>query len=192
MRIISGSLAGREIWTPQASGTRPAMGKTREALFSMLEARGLEWPGIAVLDLFAGSGSLGFEALSRGAAHATFVDNSEALIKAMARNVGNFDLAGKCRLVRQDVLRFLARVPDRQFQLVFVDPPYRRNFAKPALERLAAKNWLAPGAFVIGELENGLEFDPPRGFELLAARLFGQTLLKVWQFNEDCPISGDV
>lgn len=192
MRIIAGSLAGREIRTPQASGTRPAMGKTREALFSMLEARGIEWDKIAVLDLFAGTGSLGLEALSRGASNATFVDNSAELIKAMSRNIQNLNLAAKCLLVRQDALRFLARSSDRQYQLVFVDPPYRRNFAKPVLERLVAKNWLAPGAFVIGELENGLEFDPPAALELITTRLFGQTLLKVWEFNESSSLSGDI
>ncbi|MBD5642274.1 MAG: 16S rRNA (guanine(966)-N(2))-methyltransferase RsmD [Desulfovibrio sp.] len=192
MRIISGCLAGREIRTPQGSGTRPAMGKTREALFSMLEARGIDWTRISALDLFAGSGTLGFEALSRGAPHATFVDNSEILIRAMARNIENFALSGRCRLARQDVLRFLAGTPDRQYGLAFVDPPYRRNLAKPALERLISGNWLGPGAFVIGELENGLDFPVPAALEPVAERLFGQTLLKIWKLNENSPIPGHI
>lgn len=192
MRIISGALAGREIWTPQVSGTRPAMGRTREALFSMLEARSLEWDGISVLDLFAGTGSLAFEALSRGAAIATLVDNSETLIKSMGRNTANFGMEARCHLVKQDVLRFLSRTPARQYQLVFVDPPYRHNYATPVLERLAGKGWLAADAFIIGELENGADVRMPLGFETLVERVFGQTILKIWKYNEDRSLSGNL
>lgn len=192
MRIISGALAGREIWTPQLSGTRPAMGRTREALFSMLESRGIDWESVSALDLFAGSGSLAFEALSRGALSATLVDNSALLVKAMRRNIENFGLAARCRIANQDALRFLGRQPERQFQLVFVDPPYRRNFAKPAFAKLAEKGWLAPGAFIIGELENGLDTVVPASFKPVAERLFGQTLLRIWKVDENRPLSGNV
>lgn len=192
MRIISGILAGREIWTPRASGTRPAMGKTREALFSMLEARGLNWADVSVLDLFAGTGSLGFEAISRGAAQAVMVETSNSLIRAMDRNCKEFGIESKCALIEQDVLRFLSRKPEKQFQVVFVDPPYRHNFAARTIEKILTREWLAPNAYLICELEEGLVLNVPNILSPVAQRRFGQTLLQIWSYNEDGTLSGDI
>lgn len=181
MRIISGTLRGREIQTPRGGDTRPAMGRTREALFSMLEARGMAWQGARVLDLFAGTGSLAFEALSRGAAGAVMVDNSEAIARLLHSNCAALGLEQACRSIKSDVIRFLREPPASGFNLVFVDPPYRRNFAAPVLKLLTDRNWLAPGAFVAAELERELPIEAPESLALEVERPFGQTMVRIWK-----------
>lgn len=157
------------------------MAKTRESLFSMLESRGIDWEGARVLDLFAGTGSLAFEALSRGADSAVLVDNSRELCALQARNVAAFQLEGKCRILQEDVTRFLRRPGSMSFNLVFVDPPYRRNYTATALNLLARGPWLAEGAFVVAELEHDLEIATPENLSPECERLFGQTRLKIWK-----------
>jgi 16S rRNA (guanine966-N2)-methyltransferase len=117
MRIIAGAAKGRRLAAPR-SGTRPFTGRAREAIFSSLQQR---IPGAAVLDLYAGSGSLGLEALSRGAASAVFVESDRTAVRVLSDNVASVDLGGT--VVAADVVRFLQR--DRAtYDLVFVDPPY--------------------------------------------------------------------
>lgn len=157
MRIIAGRLGGRGLKTVQGEGYRPAMGRTREALFSMLEARGLDWQGARVLDLFAGSGSLAFEALSRGALSALLVENAAPAVRCLQQNIADLGLADQARLLKEDVPRLLRRPPAEPFDLVFMDPPYRKNLAPPALRALAENNWLAPGALVSAEIEKDLK-----------------------------------
>lgn len=181
MRIISGALRGREIRTPRGDATRPAMAKTREAVFSMLAAREALAPGICVLDLFAGSGSLAFEALSRGAAKAVLVDKSEDMIALAGATARDLGLEERIRLEAVDALRYLRKFRGRQFDLVFVDPPYRRDFVSPALAQLAAGDWLAPGACIVAELEKGASCELPAGLALQANRLFGQTEVHIWR-----------
>lgn len=193
MRIISGRLGGRRIGSLAGGEARPAMARTREALFSMLEARGVEWRGLAVLDLYAGTGSLAYEALSRGAARAVLVDNSEAQCRLLARNNADLGLAGGIALiVRQDACRYLRKNPPQPFDVVFVDPPYRRGLADAALEFLVGRGWLAPGAFVLAEIEkNAIPAGQP-GLEPCAMRLFGQTAAHIWKYNEDSALSGNI
>lgn len=181
MRIISGTLRGREIRTPRGGDTRPAMGKTREAVFSMLEARGIDWQGARILDLFAGTGSLAFEALSRGAAYAVMVDNSQDISRLLHANCADLGLEQVCRPIKSDVIRFLRDPPANGFDLVFVDPPYRRNFAAPVLKLLVERNWLAPGAHVAAELEKDLPIAAPDSLALQVERPFGQTMVRIWK-----------
>lgn len=182
MRIISGALGGRTIKTADGEGMRPAMGKTREALFSMLEAMGFPWENARVLDLFAGCGSLGFECLSRGAALADFVEIGESQCRRLLENAERLGIAGKCRVHRRDAGRFLRGGAGDRHNLVFLDPPYGKNLARPALAALVEKNWLAPGAIVIAELEKGLSPQAPPALGEPKIRLFGQTALHIWSF----------
>ena len=188
MRVIAGTFKGRRLATPAGEGCRPAMGRTREALFSMLEARGADMAQARVLDLFAGSGSLAFEALSRGAPEACLVENGKASLRALEANVAALGLAGRARVVSEDVIRFLRRpaltVAGAPFDLVFLDPPYRKTLAQPALGLLAAGAWLAPGALVTAEVEEGLELPSVPGLEPLAVRRFGQTVIHIWRAPE--------
>ena len=172
MRIIAGGLGGRVLKTVEGEGYRPAMGRTREALFSMLAARGLVWSEARVLDLFAGSGSLAFEALSRGAPNALLVENAAPAMRCLQENVAALGLEGRARLAKEDVLRFLKRQPPEGFDL--------KNLAEPALRALADRGWLAPGAFVTAEIEKDVALTPPASFNLLAERLFGQTRICIW------------
>lgn len=183
MRVISGSAGGRSLKTLVAPGLRPAMARTREALFSMLEAHGLLWEGCKVLDLYAGSGSLALECVSRGAALAWLVDNSREACACIRANIEALGMSDKCRLFDMDVLRFLRSQSGEVFNLAFIDPPYRRNLASSTLALLARGHWLAPGAFIACEAEKNLVLDTPEGLSLLTTRNFGQTTLHIWNFQ---------
>ena len=153
MRIISGRLGGRRIKTVEGEGYRPAMGKTRESLFSMLTSRGVVWEGARVLDLFAGSGSLAFEAVSRGAELAVLVENSAVAARCLADNIRQLGVEDCVRLIRDDVRKTLNNTPMGCFDLVFLDPPYRKNLLNATLQGLLKRNWLAPGALICAEIE---------------------------------------
>lgn len=175
MRIIAGKFGGRAIITPRGDAARPAMARAREAIFSMLESRGLNYDGLRVLDLYAGSGSLAFEALSRGASRATLVDNCAACGQAVHDTAA--DLGMSARFIKMDVCRFLRREANSPFGLVFVDPPYGRGLAAKTIAAL--QGWLAPRAFVVAETEKNLLIDPPF-LTLVRDRLFGQTYVRIW------------
>ncbi|SDF29980.1 16S rRNA (guanine(966)-N(2))-methyltransferase RsmD [Desulfovibrio legallii] len=180
MRVIAGRLGGRLLKTVEGEGYRPAMGRTREALFSMLAARGLDWPTARVLDLFAGSGSLAFEAVSRGAPHALLVESAPQAVRCLTANTTALGLEGVVRLLAEDVLRVLKRPPDAPYHLVFMDPPYRKRLADPALRLLTQRGWLAPGAFVTAEVEKEARLSPPLELRLEVDRLLGQTRILIW------------
>jgi len=191
MRIIAGELRGRTLKTVEGPGYRPAAGRVREALFSMLEARGLVWPECSVLDLFAGSGSLAFEAASRGARRICLVENSQRAAACLERNAAALGLlAPRCRILREDALRLLARRdrrgqtdPGERFDVVFIDPPYGLNLAPAALQALAQGQWLAPEAFVAAEVEarERIGEASPEGLVCVGNREYGQTRLVLWQ-----------
>lgn len=177
MRVISGALGGRTLLAPPDKGTRPAMGKLREALFSMLEARGVVWPGARVLDLFAGTGALAFECLSRGAEFAVLVEKGASAYAA--KNALALGLAERCEIRDEDALKYLKRAPAEAFNLIFIDPPYRKNLAPPIFAEIKRRSLLAPAAYLVAELEVGADANP--GLPLLVERNFGQTVLRVWQ-----------
>src|SRR3569833_4370625 len=159
MRIVSGAFRGRVIVAPKGQSTRPTADRTRQALFNVLEhaawARPLQ--GARVIDLFAGSGALGFEALSRGAAFCLFVETDEAARGAIRDNVDglapNGDLFGRTRVHRRDATQLGVRpgADGPAFDLAFLDPPYARGLGGTARGKLAAGGWLAPGATVVFE-----------------------------------------
>ncbi|MBQ9536358.1 MAG: 16S rRNA (guanine(966)-N(2))-methyltransferase RsmD [Desulfovibrionaceae bacterium] len=182
MRIIAGQFRSRVLQTPKGSICRPAMGRTRAAIFSMLTARGLNFTTTYVLDLFAGSGSLAFEALSRGALGAVLVENAAPCIKCLERNRGNLGLETKVTIDSQDVLQFLRKESPQTFGLVFLDPPYRRDVVNQALELLCSGNWLTEGAFVLCELEAEYQVTFPEPLKPCWQRRFGQTLVSVANF----------
>jgi 16S rRNA (guanine966-N2)-methyltransferase len=173
MRVIAGSRRGATLIAPRGRATRPTGDRVREALFSILGPLA----GARVLDLFAGSGALAIEALSRGASEATLVDSSAAAVEAIRRNLAALDLAAEVR--RQSAASFLerARAGARQYDLVFLDPPYRRasDLGRELSDALAPV--LAPAARVIGESDrrSPLELELP----LLDERRYGDTLIRI-------------
>jgi 16S rRNA (guanine966-N2)-methyltransferase len=177
MRIVAGTFRGRLLVAPKGQSTRPTADRTRQALFNVLEhapwSPGLD--GARVIDLFAGSGALGLEAMSRGARFCLFVDRSQAARMAIAANVGVLNLDGRTRIDGRDAATLGARTAGdgAPFDLTLLDPPYGQGLAETALAKLAAGGWLAAGAIAV--LERGLA-DPaptPEGFELLDERAWG-------------------
>lgn len=183
MRVIAGALKGRRIRTTEGPGYRPATGRVRESLFSMLESLGVEWPACRVADIFAGSGALGIEALSRGADSALFVELAGKAANLIRANLEELGVPRtRWRLVRADALRWLASETPLAWDLAFVDPPYGRDALSPALLRIAERGWLARGGILCAELEAGLAFDPllPE-LHLLRDKLYGQTRICIWR-----------
>ena len=173
MRIVAGAYGGRRLAAPRGGRTRPTADRVREALFSMLGPVG----DARVLDLFAGSGALGLEALSRGAAEATFVDSSSAAVRAVRTNLEALGAGAEVR--RVDARAFLrnARAAGRQYDLVFLDPPYRRaaELGRELSEALPAV--LAPGARVVSESDRR---DPLElAFPLVDERRYGDTIIRI-------------
>lgn len=189
MRLIGGEWGGRNIRTGEGPGYRPAMAKVRKALFSMLEARGVHWPDTLVLDLFAGSGSLAFEALSRGAARVMLVESSKAATDIIWDNAAKLEVApGRMHVAVEPVSRFLARpaATGRGYDLVFVDPPYADKVIEQTLKLLLKQGWLSPGAMVVAEVEARARFDvalAPAELSLDTDRNYGQTRVLLWQMK---------
>jgi len=187
MRIIAGAYKGRTLKTTTGPGFRPAMGKVREALFSMLEARGIDWSVARVLDLFAGSGSLGFEALSRGAAHVCFVESAPYAARVIAANA---ELLGvepsRVSLRREEAAKVLSRRAENAYDVVFIDPPYKVAVLGNILSALIKQAWALPGAVINAEVEAKQPFDPENAhpaLEPLADRTYGQTRVILWNMN---------
>ena len=149
MRVIAGVLRGSVIRAPAGAAVRPTYDRVRESVFSIIEP---SLAGAAVLDLFAGSGSLGIESLSRGSNRATFVEIDRGVLGVVRENVERLGLAGQCRLIEGDALAVLERaVPGGPFDVAFVDPPYSSGLASRVLELLAASGHLADEAVVVVE-----------------------------------------
>jgi 16S rRNA (guanine966-N2)-methyltransferase len=193
MRIISGEFRGRQLKTTSGPGYRPAMGKVRGALFSMLEARGVIWPETRVLDVFAGSGSLGFEALSRGAAEALFIESMPKAVALIRENAAKLGLEPqRWHILNEEAGKALNRPPLRPFDLIFIDPPYRQNLMPPAIKAILRRGWLAPVGIINAEVESGLKFDPEKEnpeLAVIADREYGQTRVVLWTRNTQSPAS---
>lgn len=177
MRIIAGAWRGRPLMAPEGHGTRPTSDRAREGLFSMLQSRLGSFEGLRVADLFAGTGALGLEALSRGAEHCTFVENDRGAIAILQRNVERLGATDRATIRAQGIEH--ASPPAQPCDLVLMDPPYAAGLAEAALLNVADPAWLAPGALVSVEADRPLP--PPDGLVLEAERRFGKahiTLLR--------------
>jgi 16S rRNA (guanine966-N2)-methyltransferase len=174
VRVVAGRFGGRPLVAPRGRATRPTSDRVREALFSIL---GEVVMGAAVLDLFAGSGALGLEALSRGASEATFVDSSQAAVAAIRRNLEALGVDADVR--RQDALAYLrgASRDARQYDLVFLDPPYRRAIALGPELSATLSRLLAPEARVVAESDRRAPLD--LDLDLLDERRYGDTLIRI-------------
>jgi len=173
MRVIAGHWRGRPLVAPKGDATRPTADRTREALFSMLTSRLGSFDGLAVADLFAGSGALGLEALSRGAASCLFVEQDKAALDALRANVAKLGATG-ADIRAQSVLALgPARAP---LDLVMMDPPYATGAGNVALDKLARLGWIGPGSWVSLETARDEEVAAP-GFAIDASRVRGKARL---------------
>jgi 16S rRNA (guanine966-N2)-methyltransferase len=177
LRIVGGKHRGRTVTAPEGLATRPTASRAREALFNILAHANWRDDGTSpligarVLDAFAGSGALGLEALSRGAAHATFLDNDPAAIRLIGENLRKLGETAAAKVVRADA----TRPPSAReaCDLVFLDPPYRSGQAAPALIALDQMGWLAADAVVTVELAHNEDVMPPAGFTAVDERRYG-------------------
>lgn len=172
-RIIAGSAGGRRLEVPAGRGTRPTTDRVREALFSALG----ELAGARVLDLYAGSGAVGLEALSRGAAHALLVERDPRALRALRANVAALGLPGAVVAPLDAAAALAGACPGDPYDLAFLDPPYGTG-VEEVLARLAAGGWLAPGCDVVVERPSRAEaLDWPAGMVARQVRRYGETSL---------------
>jgi 16S rRNA (guanine966-N2)-methyltransferase len=176
MRIVAGEWRGRKLVAPAGLETRPTADRTRETLFSMLASRLGGFDELRVADLYAGSGALGLEALSRGAGHATFVEIDRAALKAIEANVAAFEAASRVA-IRSISASDLPK--SHPFDLVFADPPYQPGSGTVAVEAVAKSGWLPPGGWMAVETKRGDDVTPPDGWTVEATRDVGRARLTI-------------
>jgi 16S rRNA (guanine(966)-N(2))-methyltransferase RsmD len=186
MRVIAGSARGITLRAPRDADTRPVTDRVKETLFGILGDR---VPGARVLDLYAGSGALGVEALSRGAAHATFVERGREALASIRHNLERTGLAAEASVRGGDVLRYLAEAPEVPFDLAFLDPPYAERAILAPLERLAP--FLSPEASVVVKHFWRTEVPIPQGLRRWRERRFGETALTFLAGAEPAPSRTD-
>lgn len=187
MRIVSGAHRGRTLKTPPGDATRPTSDRARQAVFNILEHApwAPELHGARVIDLFAGSGALGFEALSRGAGFALFVETDDAARGVIRENIDALGLFGQTRIHRRDATDLGQRpaAMGEPFDLAFLDPPYRKGLGEKALEGLAVGGWLKPSAVVMFERASDEPDVAPAGYETLDARDYGAARVQFLRFS---------
>ena len=176
MRVVGGRFRGRTLAGPKSDAIRPTSDRLLETIFNVL-AHGYGDPveGARVIDLFAGTGAMGIEALSRGAAFCLFVDEGAQARGLVRENVESLGLGGATRLFRRDATRMGAAGQNPPASLVFCDPPYGRDLAPRALKSCADGGWLSPGALVVVEEAQGAGVGLPDAFEELERRDYGET-----------------
>jgi len=176
MRIVGGALRGRPLATPKSQAIRPTADRLRESLFNILaHAYADPASGARVLDLFAGTGALGIEAVSRGAAFALFVDEAAEARALLRENLTTLGLGGVTRIFRRDATKLGAADPVEPFALAFLDPPYGKDLAAKALASARGGGWLAPDALIVVEEAVKSAFVAPEGFAELERRAYDDT-----------------
>jgi 16S rRNA (guanine966-N2)-methyltransferase len=180
MRIVGGRLRGRALAAPKSQAIRPTADRLREALFNVLvHAYDDPISDARVLDLFAGTGALGLEALSRGAAFVLFVDDDAQARALLRENVAALGLGGASRIFRRDAAELGMAHPVEPFSLAFLDPPYGKDLAQKALLSARAGGWLLPDALIVVEEAAKAAFAAPAGFDELERRRYDDTALIV-------------
>ena len=172
MRVIAGAARGRPLVAPRGTATRPISDRVKETLFAILAGRVLD---ARVLDLYAGSGAIGIEALSRGAAACDFVEHDRHALAAIRENVERAGVGDRASVHGQDVLRYLVGPGEHRFSLVILDPPYAERAILAPLERLRGR--LAPGATVVVKHHWRTQIPIPEGLAAWRERRFGETTL---------------
>jgi 16S rRNA (guanine966-N2)-methyltransferase len=176
MRVVGGRLKGRNLASPASRDIRPTADRLRESLFNILtHAYDDPIADARVLDLFAGTGALGIEAISRGAKFALFIDNGAEARALMRDNVETLGLGGATKVYRRDATDLGPAHPVEPFSLVFIDPPYGKGLAEKALASLRDGDWLTPGALLVVEEAKAAGFKAPEGYAELERRVYDDT-----------------
>ena len=185
MRIVGGRFRGRTLTGPSSDSIRPTSDRLRESLFNILEHGYGGVGSLRVIDLFAGTGALAFEALSRGAASALLVDDGAEARAIIRANIESLALAGVTRVFRRDARKLGIAPAGERFGLAFLDPPYNKGLAEPCLAALRDGGWLEPGALAIVEDSSAVAFTVPPGFSAEDTRTFGDTRVVVLRVGGD-------
>ncbi len=186
MRVIGGSFSGRRLVAPKGLTARPTTDRTRESLFNILSAReDVEFDGARIIDLFAGSGALGFEAMSRGGAWCLFVETDAGARGAIRDNAEALSLFGVTRIHRRSATDLGPKPAGvgPQFTLAFLDPPYRKALCEPALKALHDGAWLAPGAVAVVEQAKDETPAAAEGFTEEDRRIYGDTQIGIYRYT---------
>jgi len=165
MRIIGGKFRGRKLKTPGAKDIRPTTGRLRESIFSALDHRIGGFHGKRIADIFSGTGALGLEALSRGAARATWVEKHSPGLSILKENISLLEVEDQAKILRADA-RNLPKA-DKPFDVVFLDPPYGRGLAGPCMKSLLEKNWLDETSLIVLECDKNEALEIPEGLEIV-------------------------
>jgi 16S rRNA (guanine966-N2)-methyltransferase len=185
MRITAGSFGGRTLTAPRDGRVRPTADKVRQAIFNILShndfGTGFALEGCRVADIFAGTGAMGIEALSRGAAFALFVDDSAESRALIRENVEALSLTGVTKIWRRDATNLgpMAAGSGGPFELVILDPPYRKGLIEPAVASLRDGGWLCPGAVIVAETGEDESIPATDGFTQFDERVYGDTRVKI-------------
>ena len=188
MRIIAGEWRGRKLAAPKGEATRPTANRARETLFAMLTSRLGDFEGLQVADLFAGSGALGLEALSRGAASCLFVEQDRAAVDVIRANIASLGAGAKTRVEAGSVMQL--RAATKPLDLIIADPPYQSGAGEVALDRLLRLGWIGPETWIA--LETGFKEDIViKGLTLAADRKVGKGKLHLLRLDTSPDPSGD-
>ena len=184
MRVVGGRLKGRNLASPSSRDIRPTADRLRESLFNILvHAYDDPMQDARVLDLFAGTGALGIEAVSHGAAFTLFIDDGAEARALLRENVTALGLGGTTRIFRRDATKLGPAYPLEPFSLAFLDPPYGQGLAEKALASAGAGGWLAPDALVVVEEAVKASFAPPEAFNAIERRRYDDTEFIILKFN---------
>jgi len=186
MRIVAGKFRGKNLLSPSDASIRPTSDRAREAIFSIISSRlGPSLDGLRVLDLFAGTGALGLEALSRGAASVCFVDTGSEARGLIRDHIEAFGAGGVAKLLRRDATNLGPAGTLGPFNLVFLDPPYGRGLGEKALASLATGKWLASEAVIVFEESVDAEIKLPPGFAVELRREYGAAAVRLLSYSPE-------
>lgn len=181
MRIVAGTYKGAKLAAPKGQSVRPTSDRVRESLFNILDHSIDDFvlEGARVLDLFAGTGALGLEALSRGAKYCLFIENTASARGIIRENVEALSLTGATRIWRRDATGLGPAGNLEPFDLVFCDPPYGKGLGEQALKSAYDGGWIKPGGIAVLEERSGVEIEISQGFDELDARTYGDTQIRI-------------
>ena len=184
MRITAGEFRNRKIFAPEGKAVRPTSDRVRQAIFNILLSRGLPEDGMTVFDGFCGTGSLGFEAISRGAGFCTFMDAARESLMFCRRNAEALPIAGKYEIINRDITKAGVKPANIQAAgLVFLDPPYRKDLLPPSVQALMDGGWAAPKAVFVLECETGGLSVLPTRLDLIDRREYGETQIVIARYQ---------
>ena len=182
MRVIAGKYKGRILKTVPDNSVRPATDKVKGAIFNVMQSR-VDWSEATVLDLFAGSGSVGIEALSRGAKKVIFVENSRAALQFLKLNLESIGANGDAQVMQGDVFQFL-KSAYRKYDVVFADPPYALESLPELPNRIFDSNIVSEDGFLIIEHPTRFEFQPGSRWEIATQKSYGRTTVSFFQYQK--------